>query len=53
LRKGYDIACAQNDTPILYQIKNGQPTVKKQYLSPLNLLQNITVYLIKTNSKTA
>jgi mevalonate kinase len=51
---GYDIACAQNDTPILYQIKNGQPTVETISFTP-EFTQNIYfVYLNKKqNSKTA
>ena len=31
---GYDIACAQNDSPIVYQIKNAKPIVKQVNFSP-------------------
>jgi mevalonate kinase len=31
---GYDIACAQNNTPIIYQILNGKPTVKPVSFAP-------------------
>lgn len=31
---GYDIACAQNNTPIFYQIKNKKPLVKQVVFNP-------------------
>lgn len=31
---GYDIACAQNNTPVFYQIKNKQPIVTKVIFNP-------------------
>lgn len=31
---GYDIACAQNNTPVFYQIKNKQPIVTKAIFNP-------------------
>ena len=31
---GYDIACAQNDTPIIYQLKEGVPLVTKVDFEP-------------------
>lgn len=31
---GYDIACAQNDVPIFYQLKNKQPIVKQVDFNP-------------------
>ena len=31
---GYDIACAQNNTPILYQLVNGSPKVEKVVFEP-------------------
>jgi mevalonate kinase len=51
---GYDIACAQNNTPILYQINNGQPSVEPVVFAP-SFTKNIHfVYLNqKQNSKTA
>lgn len=32
---GYDIACAQNNTPIFYQIENKKPLVKKVEFNPV------------------
>jgi hypothetical protein len=32
---GYDIACAQNNTPIIYQILNEKPTVKPVSFAPV------------------
>jgi mevalonate kinase len=32
---GYDIACAQNDVPILYQIKDEKPTVHQVVFNPI------------------
>ncbi|WP_299553845.1 GYDIA family GHMP kinase [Seonamhaeicola sp.] len=31
---GYDIACAQNDTPITYQIENGSPLINQVAFDP-------------------
>ena len=31
---GYDIACAQNNTPILYRLENGNPVVEKVTFDP-------------------
>ena len=31
---GYDIACAQNDTPIFYQINNKKPVIKQVEFNP-------------------
>ncbi|MBB1194139.1 GHMP kinase [Flavobacterium sp. SOK18b] len=51
---GYDIACAQHDTPILFQIKDGNPTVKKIEFNPEFKKNIYFVYLNKKqNSKTA
>lgn len=51
---GYDIACAQNNTPILYQLINSLPMVEKVNFNP-NFTNNIYfVYLNKKqSSKTA
>jgi mevalonate kinase len=51
---GYDIACAQNETPILYQLENGLPIVEKVIFNP-EFSDNIYfVYLNKKqSSKTA
>lgn len=51
---GYDIACAQNNTPILYQLKNGLPIVENVNFNP-EFRDNIYfVYLNKKqSSKTA
>ncbi len=51
---GYDIACAQNETPILYQLENGLPIVEKVNFGP-EFRDNIYfIYLNKKqSSKTA
>jgi len=51
---GYDIACAQNETPILYQLENGLTIVEKVIFNP-EFSDNIYfVYLNKKqSSKTA
>lgn len=51
---GYDIACAQNNTPILYHLEQGNPIVEKVTFSP-QFTENIYfVYLNKKqSSKTA
>ena len=45
---GYDIACAQNDTPILYQLLNKKPNVEKVAFEP-NFKENI--YFVYLNKK--
>lgn len=51
---GYDIACAQNNAPILYRLENGLPIVEKVNFNP-DFTDNIYfVYLNrKQSSKTA
>lgn len=51
---GYDIACAQNNTPILYHLENDKPIVEKVTFGP-NFSNNLYfVYLDKKqSSKTA
>jgi len=51
---GYDIACAQNDNPIVYQLEQGNPTVEKVSFNP-DFTDNLYfVYLNKKqSSKTA
>jgi mevalonate kinase len=50
---GYDIACAQNDCPILYHLENGKPIVKKVTFDP-EFFQNLYfVYLDKKQSSKA
>ncbi len=51
---GYDIACAQNDNPILYHLEQGKAVVEKVIFNP-NFTQNLYfVYLNKKqNSRTA
>jgi mevalonate kinase len=51
---GYDIACAQNNCPILYHLKRGKPIVDKVSFNP-GFKENIYfVYLNKKqSSKTA
>jgi mevalonate kinase len=51
---GYDIACAQNNTPILYQLKNGLPIVENVNFNPEFTDSIYFVYLNKKqSSKTA
>lgn len=51
---GYDIACAQNDTPILYHIEQGKPVVEKVTFDPSFSKNIYFVYLNqKQNSKSA
>lgn len=51
---GYDIACAQNDSPILYRLDKSKPIVEKVTFAP-DFAENLYfVYLDKKqNSKTA
>ncbi len=51
---GYDIACAQNDTPILYHLEQGKPIVEKVVFNPSFTKDIYFVYLNKKqSSKTA
>jgi mevalonate kinase len=51
---GYDIACAQNDTPILYHLEQGKPIVEKVIFNPPFTKDIYFVYLNKKqSSKTA
>ena len=51
---GYDIACAQNDTAILYRLLNGHPTVEKIFFEPQCVSNLYFVYLNqKQSSKSA
>lgn len=50
---GYDIACAQNDTPILYHLENGNPIVEKVTFSPEFHENLYFVYLDKKQSSKA
>lgn len=51
---GYDIACAQNDTPILYQIIDGKPKVELVNFNPIFSDHLYFVYLNqKQSSKSA
>ena len=47
---GYDIACAQNDTPILYELKNGIPNVEKVNFKPVFTEHLYFIYLNKKQS---
>jgi hypothetical protein len=47
---GYDIACAQNNTPIIYQILNGKPTVKPVSFAPAFTKNIYFVYLNKNKT---
>ena len=51
---GYDIACAQNNTSILYQLENGLPIIEKVIFNPEFTDSIYFVYLNKKqSSKTA
>ena len=51
---GYDIACAQNDCPILYHLEQGKPIVEKVNFHPTFTENLYFVYLNqKQNSKNA
>ncbi|MFK8058952.1 MAG: GYDIA family GHMP kinase [Polaribacter sp.] len=45
---GYDIACAQNDTPIFYQIKDRKPEVEQVEFNP-NFKENL--FFVHLNQK--
>jgi mevalonate kinase len=47
---GYDIACAQNDTPILYHLDNGNPVVENVTFEPEFSKNLYFVYLDKKQS---
>jgi mevalonate kinase len=47
---GYDIACAQNDSPILYHLEKDEPIVKKVTFDPLFTNNIYFVYLNKKQS---
>jgi mevalonate kinase len=47
---GYDIACAQNDTPILYHLEQGKPVVEKVVFNPSFTKDLYFVYLNKKQS---
>jgi len=51
---GYDIACAQNNCPILYHLENGKPIVERVTFDPVFCDNLYFVYLDKKqNSKAA
>jgi mevalonate kinase len=51
---GYDIACAQNNFPVLYHLENGKPIVEKVTFAPQFAKNLFFVYLDKKqNSKSA
>jgi hypothetical protein len=51
---GYDIACAQNNSPILYHLENGKPIVEKVAFDPVFCDTLYFIYLDKKqNSKAA
>lgn len=47
---GYDIACAQNDTPIVYHLEHGNPVVEKVTFNPEFTHYLYFVYLNKKQS---
>jgi mevalonate kinase len=51
---GYDIACAQNDSPILYHLERGEPIVEKVSFNPVFTSNIYFIYLNKKqNSKSS
>jgi mevalonate kinase len=50
---GYDIACAQNDTPIIYQLENEAPNVTKVDFNPAFAENLYFVYLNRKQSSKA
>lgn len=50
---GYDIACAQNNTPIIYQLKQGKPKVETISFNPDFTDKIYFVYLNKKQSSKA
>jgi len=51
---GYDIACAQNDSPIVYKLEQGNPVIEKVTFNPEFIQDLYFVYLNKKqNSKSA
>lgn len=50
---GYDIACAQNDTPILYQLEQGKPVVEPVVFAPDFSEHLFFVYLNQKQSSKA
>lgn len=47
---GYDIACAQNNTPIIYQLEQGLPVIEKINFNPEFTKNIFFVYLNKKQS---
>jgi mevalonate kinase len=47
---GYDIACAQNDSPIMYHLEKGEPIVDKVTFDPVFTNNIYFVYLNKKQS---
>jgi mevalonate kinase len=47
---GYDIACAQNDSPILYHLEKGEPMIEKVTCEPSFTTNLYFVYLNKKQS---
>jgi len=50
---GYDIACAQNDSPILYHLENGKPIIETVSFEPKFAKNLHFVYLEKKQSSKA
>ncbi|WP_040473715.1 GYDIA family GHMP kinase [Flavobacterium frigoris] len=50
---GYDIACAQNNSPILYHLDKGEPIVEKVTFNPIFKNNLYFVYLNKKQSSKA
>lgn len=47
---GYDIACAQNDSPIVYKLEQGNPVIEKVTFNPEFIQDLYFVYLNKKQS---
>lgn len=49
---GYDIACAKNDSPIIYQLYNSKPTVKKVNFNP-DFIENLGIVFLNKKQKSS
>lgn len=49
---GYDIACAKNNNPIIYQLQNSKPTVKKVNFNP-HFIDNLGIVFLNKKQKSS
>ncbi len=49
---GYDIACAKNDNPIIYQLQNSKPKIKKVTFNP-HFIDNLGIVFLNKNQKSS